>query len=164
MKKEATLISVIFYFLRGDRHGGLDFGNYLRNDIIVRTQDGLVVLVRRNSDDSVNYLTSKKPWTRKWFRPREGETVLDCGSSVGSFSILAARSGSKVISFEANPEVFQVLYRNIELNSVSGNIKPFNVALADEVGTAKLSVPGEGSGAGTIVTKYADDFKSQKRK
>lgn len=45
----------------------------------------------------------------------------------------------KVVSFEPNPESYEILRRNIELNKFT-NVVAENVALLDEEGTLKLFI------------------------
>src|SRR5258708_5456294 len=41
-----------------------------------------------------------------------GDTVLDLGAHIGSFSLLAARAGARVLAFEPDPSNFSLLEEN----------------------------------------------------
>jgi FkbM family methyltransferase len=68
------------------------------------------------------------------------DVVLDVGAHVGAFSVVSGKRLNKglVISFEPNPEIYQLLKLNVHLNKLR-NVVPLNVALADFCGKAKLS-------------------------
>jgi FkbM family methyltransferase len=62
-----------------------------------------------------------------------GDTVLDCGAHMGVFSVRAARkvgNAGQVVSFEPDPDHFDLLTANIKLNHIS-NIIPMQVAVSD---------------------------------
>ena len=52
--------------------------------------------------------------------------VLDFGSHVGWYSMIAAKAGHRVIAFEANSERLDILKKNAELNSVNNLITTNN--------------------------------------
>ena len=86
----------------------LTVGQYLKHDVYV-IKDSIKVFARKHTEDIGYYATITKPWTRRWFRPSHGEIVVDCGSSVGIFSLFAGKQGSTVYAFEANPQTYGVL-------------------------------------------------------
>ena len=64
---------------------------------------------------------------------KEGDCAYDIGASVGSHSILMARKVGPVgliVSFEPEPNSFQVLEKNVALNHLE-NIRLFPVALGN---------------------------------
>jgi FkbM family methyltransferase len=82
-------------------------------------------------------------WCRMVLRP--GMTVLDVGAHIGYYSRrLAALVGptGRVFAFEANPENYAVLTANVRGRRYRA-VAPFNVAVSDRDGTARLHVsPG----------------------
>ena len=69
-----------------------------------------------------------------------GETFMDIGANNGYYTILAADlvgPKGKVISIEPNPNAFQRLLHNIEINNLK-NVIPLNIALSDKDGKATL--------------------------
>jgi FkbM family methyltransferase len=76
----------------------------------------------------------------------EDAVVIDVGAHVGVFSVESAKrlKNGLVISFEPNPDIYNILRFNVYLNGLS-NIIPLNVALADFCGKAELVVPKDPS-------------------
>jgi len=65
-----------------------------------------------------------------------GDTVIDVGAFIGTHTLLAARQvgpDGLVISLEPNPQSYNRLMRNIELNEFT-NIKVFNCAAGEKSG------------------------------
>lgn len=65
---------------------------------------------------------------------KEGMVVVDVGANVGYYSILAGgkiKAGGKLISFEANPEIYDILFSNIEINGLLGFSEVVNKAVVD---------------------------------
>lgn len=93
----------------------LTVGQFLARDIYVKYH-GMTVFARAHAEDLSLYAHTSKPWTFLWFNPRCDETVVDCGSSVGPFTLLALQAGARVFAFEPNPPTFAVLQRNVALN------------------------------------------------
>lgn len=83
--------------------------------------------------------------TVRWFLGalRPGMTVLDIGSHVGQYTLIAASAvgpAGRVHAFEPNPANFARLSANIALNGYA-NATAHPVALSDQVGDATLYVP-----------------------
>ena len=79
----------------------ITIGQFLRSDCIVR-YDSMLLYARSQSEDIGYYAHITKPQTFHWFKPASGETVVDCGSSVGLFTMIGLKNGSVVYAFEAN--------------------------------------------------------------
>jgi len=83
-----------------------------------------------------------EPFTTEIFKKvvKEGDTVVDLGTNVGYFTLLAAKivgGRGKVYSFEPHPKSYDLLNKNIEVNEYS-NIVPVQKAVTNSVGTAKF--------------------------
>jgi len=70
-------------------------------------------------------------------RVEGGDLVVDCGASVGAFSLLAAGLAlqGKVFAFEPEPLTFSLLCPNIEKNGLSSPAKCFPLGLAAQEGS-----------------------------
>jgi FkbM family methyltransferase len=78
---------------------------------------------------------------------RPGMRVVDVGANVGSYTLLIAKRvgpGGRVAAFEPNPEVYDRLLANLQLNSLDDRVELFRCALSEQPGTAKLYLPRSG--------------------
>jgi FkbM family methyltransferase len=74
---------------------------------------------------------------------RTGDVVVDGGSNIGFFALLAARSlGGKgrVFAFEPDPESFLLLRRNVEGNTLTASVQVEEKALTDTNGEFDFAV------------------------
>jgi FkbM family methyltransferase len=100
------------------------------------TVDGDIKLILRTggSDLSVDREVFESRDYEKYFRPEEGQTVVDIGAHIGCFTVRAAKlvgEEGKILAFEPSSANFSVLCRNIALNGLH-NVHTFNCALFDE--------------------------------
>ena len=58
-----------------------------------------------------------------------GDIVIDIGAHIGCFTVLAAKAGARVFSFEACHANYVMLERNVRLNKLA-NVQIFNTAIA----------------------------------
>lgn len=68
----------------------------------------------------------------------ERDVVIDIGAHIGGFSILAAKKGAFVHSYEPDPDNYELLKINIALNKLENLITPKNYAVMDYNGISKL--------------------------
>jgi FkbM family methyltransferase len=85
---------------------------------------------------------------------------LDIGANIGYFTIFAGmhteRTQAKILSFEPNPEMFELLNRSVEVNGLSGRVTthPFGLAASDEV--VSFIIPRHHAGGGHVLRSYGD--------
>jgi len=72
-------------------------------------------------------------------------TFVDVGAHVGYYTLLAAKRVAQVYAFEPDPESFELLARNINVNGYT-NVKGFHAAVTDKMGRATLQVDSEAWG------------------
>jgi FkbM family methyltransferase len=93
----------------------------------------------------------KEPETVQWIETiiQAGDTVVDIGANVGSYSLLIDKihqGKCSVLSFEPSAANYAQLQRNIAINGSSDTVKAFPVALSDQTGLSALQlsdlVPG----------------------
>lgn len=70
---------------------------------------------------------------------KPGDLFLDVGANVGSYSILAASSGARVIAAEPLPATFRHLEMNVLLNRFQPTVKLMNIGLADRAGELRFT-------------------------
>jgi FkbM family methyltransferase len=78
------------------------------------------ILCPLNEVDYIS-LVSREEEILQRFNPQEGDIVIDIGAHLGRYSIIGSKkvkSQGKVISIEANPNVFNLLCDNIKLNEL----------------------------------------------
>jgi len=85
---------------------------------------------------------------------------IDIGAHCGVFSLLIGQiPNSTIYAFEPNPEVFECLQENIQLNNLS-NIKTHNIGLGDKIEEKELNICINHSGLstfGTNLTRFTQD-------
>lgn len=88
--------------------------DYARADIFLYVSNHTEYHKRRGA-------CKKEPETIKWIESLpKGSVLFDIGANVGSYSLLAAKLGLKVVAFEASTPNFQRLVQNFELNDLEG--------------------------------------------
>jgi FkbM family methyltransferase len=115
---------------------------------------GFEFYCRKNKDDFKTMTFHEDDILNYRFTPKEGDIVVDVGAHIGPYTIIASKrvgSGGKVVSIEADPENFDLLSRNIQLNRLS-NVLALNYAAYSEEKKIKLYLPS--SGEESPYTKY----------
>jgi FkbM family methyltransferase len=94
---------------------------------------------------------------------RTGDIVIDGGSNVGFFALLAAArlNGSGcVFAFEPDPKTFALLQQNIRRNRFESTIRAEQVALTDREGTLDFAVNSEEPMLSSLVPAMTDPVGS----
>lgn len=79
---------------------------------------------------------------------KSGDVVVDLGANIGYYTLLFAKwvgAKGKVYAFEPEPENFEILKKNVELNGYK-NVVLENKAVGERSGKAKLYLSEENSG------------------
>jgi FkbM family methyltransferase len=96
---------------------------------------------------------------------RPGDVVLDIGANQGFFTCYAAYRGASVYAFEPNPESYDRLVSNIEMNGFSDRVIAKPWAIAEKEGRAELLVSHElGGGMTTINSDFARNTRLEVRR
>jgi FkbM family methyltransferase len=98
---------------------------------------------RRNKDDFKIMTFHEDDIMNHSFRPSEGSIVIDIGAHIGPYTIIASKrvgSQGKVVAIEADPDNFDILTRNINLNRLT-NVIALNYAVYSKEETVKLYLP-----------------------
>lgn len=100
---------------------------------------------------------------------REGMTVVEVGSNIGYYTLLASYlvgAHGKVYAFEANPDVFNTLFRNVEINDFMDRVTLVNKAVIDKSQKLKFNQLKYYHGSSSIIKdktylgKYVDEAKT----
>lgn len=97
-------------------------------------------------------LSGREPEVESVFKPKLGWTVLDIGAHVGYYTIKASKkigSNGKVICVEAYSGNYELLLKNIEVNSCH-NVKALKKAMTNYDGSTQLFF-GSDSGHNTLL-------------
>lgn len=77
----------------------------------------------------------------------QNPTLLDVGAHSGSYCLLpSVNKTMRCYAFEPSPIVFPVLADNVKLNNL--DVKIYNLALSDFMGSLKLKIPKDNPGSG----------------
>jgi FkbM family methyltransferase len=131
-----------WYMLYAGRYG------LLRKEIELIDRSGLRIKLRPNTDDlrivKSNFV--KKNYTKNFAPITKDSIVVDVGAHIGSFSIMVARSAYKVLAFEPEPNNYQMLKKNMELNRLK-NMSIFEMAVSGRSGYQDIYTYPGGSSA-----------------
>lgn len=88
----------------------------------------------------------------------EDFVFVDVGANQGLYSICAALNPSckSAISFEPVARTFELLARNLKLNRVVNKCSPYQLALSDKAGRAKVFMNSDHSGGASIVETHQE--------
>lgn len=108
------------------------------------TVDGMTFyLPNRHCEWRVQTIYSKEPDTVAWIRSmKQGEVFFDVGANIGLYTMLAAKQGLHVFSFEPESQNFAVLIRNLAMNGFTKDqvvAFPFCISDGENVDTLRLS-------------------------
>jgi FkbM family methyltransferase len=85
-----------------------------------------------------------EPGSEKVFRELlvSGMTVVDVGANLGIYTLLAARTGCKVHSYEPTPSTFAILRQNISANGfdVTDLVNVYNLAVLDRASKVPFTI------------------------
>ena len=98
-----------------------------------------------------------------------GDTILDIGANIGTFSLPLARAGFDVVAVEPASDTVQRLHRHIEMNSLGGKVSVAHLALGSTEGTVQLrsgtsadvglrTTMGEGGVVECVVVRRGDQL------
>lgn len=102
----------------------------------------------------------KQKYSCEAIHVRPGDTVIDCGGFVGGFSVAASKMGAdRVLYVEPTPKTKRCAELNFHLHGCQ-NVSAFEMALGQELGTAKLNLSSSGSN-NSLLAPDEDDLNAQ---
>ncbi|MEI9959690.1 MAG: FkbM family methyltransferase [Limisphaerales bacterium] len=114
-------------------------------DICVEFPNHTRLLVSPRMKGAAHYITPRlcefeeMAFVMHFLRP--DEMFVDVGANVGAFTIMAAGvAGARVVAFEASPDTYEMLRRNIQLNGFQERVKAIHAAAGRSEGTAHFSI------------------------
>tara|TARA_Y100000310_G_scaffold344875_1_gene460187 strand:+ start:7609 stop:8415 length:807 start_codon:yes stop_codon:yes gene_type:complete len=123
----------------------LYLGDYFKlvkgKEVIYKLRNGINLKVRAGTTDreAMNEVCIYNVYGFGGFEVGEGDTVLDIGGHVGSFSILVAKrnKSGKVFVFEPDDVNFRILNENLKMNHIE-NVLPVKKAVSFKNGKKEL--------------------------
>ena len=107
------------------------------------TVDGIMFNIpNKHCEWRIQTIYTKEPDTVTWIRSmKPGEVFYDVGANIGLYTLLAAKQGLCVFSFEPESQNFSVLVRNLAMNTfdVPPVAFPFCISDSERVDTLRLS-------------------------
>jgi len=106
-------------------------------------------------------------WVTKVFREtvKPGMTVVEIGANIGYFTLLAAQKigpNGKIFAFEANPQVFDILFQNMAVNGFLERVTLVNKAVSDKSGSLKFHKLKRHQGSSSIID-FSPEFLDKYR-
>ena len=110
---------------------------------VCKLRNGSKFIVRSNSFDirMIKEVYIHKPYHR--LEINRGDIVVDIGAHIGTFSIMAGQKTGetgKVYAFEPVPDTFDLLKRNIQINSLQNNIQPYKMGISNKGGKKEFYI------------------------
>lgn len=96
---------------------------------------------------------------------KEGMNIVEVGTNIGYYSIVSASKigkTGKIYAFEANPYIFEILHRNIDMNGFLDRTELINKVVMNRSGKVSFSMLKKHHGGSSIV-KFSDRHLEKKR-
>ncbi len=127
----------------------LDHAGFLKQRYVCEMRDGLRFNLRGGTDD--HHVLFEILITNCYDEAEisSGAVVVDIGANIGCFSLKAAQTAGRVLSYEPFPPNYDLLRENIALNKAE-NIEVYNVAVGGKAGKSVLFLPDNDSFVGRV--------------
>jgi FkbM family methyltransferase len=95
--------------------------------------------------DTVVEIWGNRPYTERFYAPRNGDVILDVGANIGLFSVWIAQRAplARVLAFEPFPQNFAALQDN--LGGCAHNVHPYRYAVGPAAGVGYMRDGGRRS-------------------
>lgn len=90
-------------------------------------------LARPNSLDALAIHEIWKSHSYDEVEIKKGDIVVDIGAHVGGYAVLAAKHGADVVAYEAEPQTYALLMKNLKMNNCE-SVKSYNIAVSSKNG------------------------------
>lgn len=107
---------------------------------------GIDFFYRENTSDYKTFeeVIQRNVYQKKGMKIIAGEEWYDFGGNVGAFTLLAAKHGANVTTYEPDPNNCKMIVRNLELNNLKANVICAGV-VHNDVKKANLYVGNNGN-------------------
>jgi FkbM family methyltransferase len=120
----------------------------------------------RNNDDFNMMVAHELDIIERNFSPREGDVVIDVGAHIGPYTLKASKRvglNGKIIAIEADPENFDILNQNIQINKLTNVIALNYAAYSKEDKIRLYLLKGDKSSYTKYNTVMTDRAGNEKR-
>ncbi len=127
----------------------LDHAGFLKRRYVCELHDGLRFNLRGGTDDRhvLFEIFVSNCYGEAKISP--GAVIIDIGANIGCFSLKAAQTARRVLSYEPFLPNYNLLRENIALNNVD-NIEVHSVAVSSKAGESILFLPDDESFVGRV--------------
>jgi len=132
-----------------------------KSSIIVKNHDG-IFFCRPSETDVVIIADEHENFLREKFKPENGHIVIDLGAHVGKYAIRSGKmvgKEGKVIAVEAEPQSYEMMCKNIELNNLQNIVIPLNIAISNKNGKIPFFVSEGQSNVSSMHTKWSKQIE-----
>jgi FkbM family methyltransferase len=129
--------------------------SYLRCNMIVKTWDGFLFMVRARTPDLYTVAVAERYELENWFKPYAKGVVADVGAYIGTYTVRAMHTADLVIAIEPLPLNYKALQINVELNDRrrKAEIISINKAVAETKGKTRIFLPIEFKYIGSSIAR-----------
>jgi FkbM family methyltransferase len=114
--------------------------------VTVQTPDGVRYYCRARKGD-INVISDyyEGQQIKRYWKPKPGDVVIDCGSNVGKYALIAARRGARTFAVEPDRSCIPILRRNRKLNDVVDWLTIIHAAIGASVGERTFYLAKDGA-------------------
>jgi len=114
-----------------------------KNETVCKLRNGMKFIIRSNSFDMrmIKEVFIHKPYHH--LKINKGDVVVDIGAHIGTFSIMAGHKTEelgKVYAYEPVPNTFDILKRNIYINSLQNIVHSYKFGISDKKGKKEFYI------------------------
>ena len=134
-----------------------------QNRALTKTLDGLKMYVDTRDYSLAPHILLDgewEPWITEAYKRilRPGMQIVEVGANIGYYSLIAgARIGpeGKLFAFEANPQLCEILFANVDINGMLGRATVVNKAVAAKSGPLRFNVFDKYLGSSSLFANEA---------
>ncbi len=133
-----------------------EYGNRSRDRLVPlrKTElDGLIFYYMRSNPPHNPQAMGEHHEMHQMMSRLKGDTAIDVGANIGSYTLRLARRFHRVIAFEPNPFNLRILKLNVSKNKLE-NVEVERVALSDHAGHEPFFIQSRAGGTSTLDSSH----------
>ena len=121
----------------------LNISGLYKGETVCKLRNGAKFIIRPNSFDirMVKEVYIHRSYQR--LKIEKGDVVIDIGAHIGTFSIMAGHkvgNRGKVYAYEPVPATFDILKKNIYINSLQNIVCPYKIGISNGIGEKEFYI------------------------